>query len=191
MQLRLTRCHCTAPFLPQILHAPADVDALAQQLHNRLQAVLACQVGRLDTSYRALLAAVHAGHAEGAKQQPAQEAALRAALQRYFEDPAVSGVGGSSKTGMDALLLDTQGLPLKRADAALLQAARAVLRRNREQAGPALTGRALARILHGVSSPAFPPDSWRKRMGAFWGSHEHTDFGAVLKAAEIVARDDA
>lgn len=174
----------------QILHAPADVNALAQQLHDRLQAVLACQVARLDTSYRALLVAVHAGHAEGAEQQPAQEAALRAALQRYFEDPAVSNGVGGSKTS-DPLLLDTQGLPLKRADAALLQAARAVLRRNREQAGPALTGRALARILHGVSSPAFPPDSWRKRMGAFWGSHEHTDFGAVLKAAEIVSRDDA
>lgn len=109
-----------------------------------------------------------------------------------------SGSGGrDSRSGSgngsghpSSLILDTAGLPLKPAGPALLTAARAVLRSNREQAGPALTGRALARILHGVGSPAFPPDAWHKRMGAFWGSQGHVDFGAVLRAAEIVVRGE-
>lgn len=199
---------------PQILHTPADLDGLAERVHARLAAVLSCQVERLDVSYRALMAAVQAGQAAmgGAEeQQAAQEAALRQALERYFDEGQAgggSGDGGSAPPNSSAalegaaapggqphtaaaLLLDTAGLPLKRAEPALLGAARAVLRRNREQAGPELSGRALARILHGVGSPAFPPDPWGKRMGAFWGSQMHVDFAAVLKAAEIVTRDDA
>lgn len=182
--------------MPQILHTPADLDALAQQVHERLAAVLGCQVARLDTSYRALAAAVAAGQAAAAaeEQQEAQEVALRAAVERYFDEEDSSGGGrqqaGGGVTEGGALLLDVAGLPLKRAEPALLQATRAVLRRNREQAGPPLTARALARILHGVGSPAFPSDAWGKRMGAFWGSQCQVDFAAVLKAAEIVVRND-
>ena len=199
----------------QILHTPTDLDSLAQRVHDRLASVLACQVARLDVSYRALDAARQAGQAAAAageeRQHQAQEDALRAAVERYFDDAAdatssrgqpgapegaakaAEGSHGTSSScsSSASLLLDTQGLPLKRPEPSLLQAARAVLRRNREQAGPALSGRALARILHGVGSPAFKPDPWHKRMGAFWGSQAHVDFGAVLAAAAIVGRDEA
>lgn len=203
----------TAAFLcaAQILHTPPDLDSLAQQVHSRLQAVLACQVSRLDTSYRALAAAAAAGTAAGQAGKggdaaaEAQEAALRAAVQRYFEgehgaEPASSAAQGTAApahggaAGSRAacpLLLDTAGLPLRPTTPALLTAARAALRSNREQAGPALSGRALARILHGVGSPSFPSDAWQKRMGAFWGSQQLVDFGAVLRAAEIVVRGEA
>lgn len=214
---------CAAPASPpQILHNPPDLDALARQVHSRLQAVLACQVSRLDTSYRALAAAVAAGTAAGQAGKggeaaaEALEATLRAAVQRYFEEE--QGAGGSSPaaavereggcagaapaSGSTAapaagsrsacpLLLDTAGLPLRPTTPALLTAARAALRSNREQAGPALSGCALARILHGVGSPAFPSNAWQKRMGAFWGSQQLVDFGAVLRAAEIVVRSEA
>ena len=165
-------------------------------MHTRLVAVLACQVARLDTSYRSLKAAFDVGQvtAVGAGEaQAAQELALRQAIEQYFEaqqDGWLPGVAVDTSTAAQ-LLLDTAGLPLKRAEPALLQAARAALRRNREQAGPALSGRALARILHGVGSPAFPTADWKKRMGAFWGSQEHVDFAAVFKASEIVVRSDA
>lgn len=109
--------------------------------------------------------------------------------------PAASGAPSAAPAAAPSwsatLMLDTAGLPLKRVEGSLLQAARAVTRRNREQAGPALPARALARILHGVGSPGFPTDAWAKRMGAFWGSQALVDFGAVLRAAEIVVRDDA
>jgi ATP-dependent DNA helicase Q4 len=168
----------------EILQCPTNLDALAQQVHDRLALVLGCQVARLDASYRAMAAAVRLqGHA--------QEAALREAVERYFDEQDGAGSrAGQQTAAKDALQLDTQGLPLRRAEPALLQAARAVLRRNREQGGPTLTARALARILHGVGSPAFAPDAWGKRMGAFWGSQSSLDFAAVLTAAEIVLRDD-
>lgn len=51
------------------------------------------------------------------------------------------------------------------------------------QGGP-LTGRAIARILHGVSSPAFPTKQWSKC--GFWGRYVDVDFGAVQKTAEKV-----
>ncbi len=167
----------------QIVHSPVDLDVLAQQVHDRLALVLGCQVARLDTSYRAIAAAAQLQGQE-------QEAALREAVERYFDEE--DGAGGSAaqqSAASGAFQLDTHGLPLRQAEPALLQAARAVLRRNREQAGPALSARALARILHGVGSPAFPPDAWSKRMGAFWGGHSSVDFAAVFKAAEIVLRD--
>lgn len=175
---------CLAYSLMQILHSPADLDALAQQVHNRLALVLDCQVARLDTSYRAIAAVAQL-------QGSAQEAALREAVERYFDAGDGASSDADQPAASDARQLGTQGLPLRQAEPALLQAARAVLRRNREQAGPALTARALARILHGVGSPAFPPDVWSKRMGAFWGSHANVDFAAVLKAAEITLRDNA
>ncbi|KAI3428841.1 hypothetical protein D9Q98_007658 [Chlorella vulgaris] len=190
----------------EILHKPAELDHLAQQVHERLAAVLACQVSRLDVSYRALNAAVRAGQAAVAESEVAAEGALRAAVEQYFEQQGAGPGGGDSSAAAAAgtpsvgpygeaaagsvLMLGTEGLPLKCADPALLQAARAVLRRNREQAGCTLSARALARILHGLSSPGFPSDAWSKRMGAFWGSQALVDFAAVLKAAEIVLRDD-
>lgn len=192
---QLTACPITLPsshWRPsgaplQILHSPADLDVLARQVHDRLALVLGCQVARLDTSYRVIATAAQL-------QGQAQEAALRQAVERYFDEE--DGAGSNSvqqpaagDAGNNALQLDTQGLPLRQAEPALIQAARSVLRRNREQAGPALTVRALARILHGVGSPAFPTDVWSKRMGAFWGSHAGVDFAAVLKAAHIVLRD--
>ena len=171
----------------QVLRQPACLDTLAEQVLDRLTVVLACQVARLDTCYRGLAAAT------AADEGPAtQEAALRGAIERYFDGEAPVGVAGglAAALGASPLALDTAGLPLRRAEPALLQAAQAVVRRNREQAGPSLSARALARILHAVGTPAFPGDAWSKRMGAFWGSHAATDFAAVLKAAEIALRAD-
>ncbi|XP_012935837.1 ATP-dependent DNA helicase Q4 [Aplysia californica] len=45
-----------------------------------------------------------------------------------------------------------------------------------------LTGRAIARILHGIASPCFPADVWG-RVRRFWRAHLHTDFNIVLKEA--------
>jgi hypothetical protein len=171
----------------EVVHAPEDLDMLAGTVHRRLSTMLAFQVGRLDTSYRAFAAAA------AERQLPvAQEAALRAAIEQYFdgaeEAPPAAGPGAE---GQAAASLDLRGLPLRPADAGLLQATRAVLRRNQEQGGGALTPCMLARILHGTGSPALPRDQWTKRMGAFWGSHRSTDFIHVLNAARIACRPPA
>ena len=51
--------------------------------------------------------------------------------------------------------------------------------------GKAAGGLALARILHGLHSPAFPREQW-SRCG-FWGRYADVDFDAVLEVAEAEA----
>lgn len=100
-----------------------------------------------------------------------------------------TGAGGSSCCSQLLQALDVAGLPLRPGGPALLHAARAVLRRNAEQAGPALGPLGLARVLHGLGSPAAPAAASAKLMGSFWGCHAASDFGVVLRAAEIACRD--
>ncbi len=50
--------------------------------------------------------------------------------------------------------------------------------------GCRLTGRAVARIMHGMASPAFPADQWSKC--GFWCRYTDMDFGAVQRLAERV-----
>lgn len=166
---------------------------------------------RLDTSYRAFAAAA------ALAPQPQQEAALRAAIAAYFEQPeagpeaaqsgaaaaAAGAAAGRADDGaapaaaggegsLSALLagLDASSLPLKSASPALLHAARAVLRRVAEQrSGGTLGALGLARVLHGLGSPAAPGPATAKLMGSFWGCHAATDFATVLRAAEIAVRD--
>ena len=165
----------------EVLQAPGGgLDQLAADLHARLAATLACQVARLDTSYRTLAVAATVDGSSSSTQ--GREQALRQAVASYFNSRA------ADHSDRGSLQLDVAGLPLRRADGGLLQAAKAVVRINREQDGPELTARAVARILHGISSPAFPSDVWCKRMGAFWSSQLAVDFGAVHKAAELALK---
>jgi ATP-dependent DNA helicase Q4 len=167
----------------RVVTPPGDLDLLAGTVHRRLTAMLCCQVQRLDTSYRAFAGAA-------AETQPAaQEAVLRAAIEQYFDgQDDTPAVDSAAEEGHFGACVSVQGLPLRPANQELLHAARAVLRRNQEQAGGELTACMLARILHGTGSPALPRDQWSKRMGAFWGSHKTTDFASVLNAARIACR---
>jgi hypothetical protein len=162
----------------ELLNTPKDLPALAALLHNRLRQVLDFQVSRLDTSYSAFAAAAAAGHGNA----EVQEATLRSAIDKYFQDEAA--VEGLGKEG--GLAFARSDLPLQRSSPQLLTAVRAVVQRNEQQGGPALTAEALARILHGLGSATFPASLWMKRMGPFWGSLSTSDFAAVLAAARLV-----
>ena len=48
--------------------------------------------------------------------------------------------------------------------------------------GKALTGRAAARVMHGLQSPAFPWKEWHGHR--CWGQHKATDFERVRELAE-------
>ena len=53
----------------------------------------------------------------------------------------------------------------------------------RASAAPAaLTGRAIARILHCIHSPAFPKKDWEKTR--FWGLYRGVDFGVLRRIAD-------
>lgn len=48
--------------------------------------------------------------------------------------------------------------------------------------GAQMTGRAIARILHGLQSSAFPAAQWKKC--GYWARYVDVDFDAVLAIAE-------
>jgi len=163
-------------------------ERLAGVLLKRLQVMQGCQVGRLDATYRALQAALQVRGGE-----EAQEGILRDAIDKYFQQgpPPEEGMEGGSSSAALLLQTDTKDLPLKQADLALLNAARAVLRKEKELGGGELSARAVARILHGIRGGGvrLKDDKTQKRMGVFWGSWSNADFAAVLQAAEMAIRE--
>ena len=50
-----------------------------------------------------------------------------------------------------------------------------------------LSGRAIARIFQGISSPCFPAETWG-RVRRFWRSHLNTDFNQIrlLATKELI-----
>ena len=46
----------------------------------------------------------------------------------------------------------------------------------------AITGRAIARIFHGIASPCFPAITWG-RVRRYWRSHLNVDFNEIMKLA--------
>ena len=168
----------------EILRQPEDLEEMKDSLHARLSTMLRCQVARLDTSYRSLAAAVVS------TSQEQQEATLREALEEYFARQEVAGLAGGGVVDPCAPL-DLVGLPLRHEPENMLQAAKAALRRNKEQGGPSMTSMALARVLHGTGSAAIPRDVWSKRMGAFWGTMKNVDFTAVVRICRVACNSFA
>lgn len=144
----------------QLLRVPADVDALAAALAERLTAAERCQVGKLDAMYSALLAA------ESCQAAPERERTLRGCIAAYFDAP--EDAEGSATPEV-----------VKSSSIHLLGDVRALLR----EAGDVLTsGRLVARVLHGLANAHISTDVWRKH--ASWGRYAAVDFGVVARVAQ-------
>jgi ATP-dependent DNA helicase Q4 len=166
----------------EILRQPPRLEDLADSIHARLSTMLRCQVARLDTVYRTLSTAM--SH----NAQILQESSLREALEEYFARQEAAGLALTGGVVDSCAALDLQGLPLRHAPESMLQAAKAALRRNKEQGGPSMSPMFLARVLHGMGSASMPRDMWCKRMGAFWGNMKNVDFTAVVKVCTLACK---
>jgi ATP-dependent DNA helicase Q4 len=155
---------------------------------------VASSVSRLDAAYAAV-----AGAALYAGDSAAQEAHLRGAIRDYFgqcdEAAAAAGAAATGAAGAAAMEVEVDGegeLPwggaspvqrpapeqLKRILRAFLHSEAARLR----AVGPdKLSGLAVARMLAGLASPAFPADSWRRVTE--WGRLQAVDFPLLVAAA--------
>ena len=160
---------------------PKDPRPLAVALANHLDAVERSAVRKLDTVYAALETAANAEDDE------AQGAVLRAALERYL---GAGGGGGDDGRSRDEKADEDDALDLGGAIAS--EAPRDLVRDVREllthrtggKAGGAgcMSARAVARVLHGLGSPAFPAQEWRRN--ALWERHAEVDFAVVKRVAE-------
>lgn len=159
----------------EILQQPAEPRALGRQLAAKLAAVEAANVARVDAVYRLLAGAA------GLHEQGQQEAAVRAGVTSYFsgvvQEPGpplpLRAESGQLESDIAAVLVDHD--------------------RSRHSAlaggsvGPALTRRAVARILQGLGSPGFPADRWSRAV--YWRAYQDVDFDRLMRAADAKIRE--
>ena len=160
----------------EILRAPpADLRPLASALAAHLAAVERSAVHKLDTVYAAL------ERAANAEDDHAQSASLRGTLEAYLR-----GAGpGSAETPSG---VDLSGVIAADAPRGLAADVRELLtHRSGGKAGGAgcMSARAVARVLHGLGSPAYPAAEWRRKekAGNLWEKHSKVDFGAIVRVA--------
>lgn len=150
----------------EIRSDPENKRSLAQRLCERLSGIEQEGLGRLESLRDMVERAEEAGSAEEA------EAVIKSGIRDYFEG---EGPQSAQRRGADA----PNPKFISRDARVFIQGNRHLLRR--QKGSPMLTGRAIARIMQGISSPAYPATTWGRNT--LWGRYMDTDFEVLLKAA--------
>ncbi|KAG5236488.1 ATP-dependent DNA helicase family protein [Salix suchowensis] len=147
-----------------IVEVPGDFCSLSRQLTKWLLEVECFKVRKLDAMFNAAICAVN----DCEKMQGCHGTQHAPCLQRkildYFKDDGRHDI--PSKT--------EQSSPFLRADIK-------VFLQGNSQAK--FTPRAIARIMHGIASPAYPSTTWSRTH--FWGRYTQIDFQVVMEAAKV------
>ncbi|KAK4357596.1 hypothetical protein RND71_023206 [Anisodus tanguticus] len=147
-----------------IMEVPKDICSLATWLTKWLSEVESCKVRKMDTMYDAAVFAAEAcDKVHGCRSNQQHTPCLQRKIAEYFvsgtEVDVPKKIGGSSRF----LTADIK---------VFLQC----------NSHAKFTPRAIARILHGIASPAFPSSVWSRTH--FWGRYMQTDFKAITEAAK-------
>ncbi|KAL9263022.1 ATP-dependent DNA helicase Q-like 5-like protein [Drosera capensis] len=151
-----------------IKEAPEDLCSLSAQITKWLSDVESSKLRRLDTMFNAAISAAKTCKNTGC--HGAQHTAcLRKKITSYF----------SEESDNDSPIHTSQSSPFLRADI-------------KGNSHAKFTPRAIARIMHGIGSPAYPSATWSKSH--FWGRYTQMDFKEVMEAAKaelmyLVAKD--
>ncbi|GAB2214356.1 hypothetical protein Droror1_Dr00018699 [Drosera rotundifolia] len=155
-----------------INEAPEDLCSLSAQITKWLSEVESSKLRRLDTMFNAVVYAAKTCKDTGC--HGAQHTAcLQKKMTSYF----------SEESENDSPIRTSQSGPFLRADIKVF------LQGNSHAK---FTPRAVARIMHGIGSPAYPSATWSKSH--FWGRYTQMDFKEVMEAAKaelmnVVAKD--
>ncbi|KDP26760.1 hypothetical protein JCGZ_17918 [Jatropha curcas] len=141
---------------------PKDFCSLSAQLTRWLSEIESYKVRKLDAMFNAAAFAVN----DCEKMQGCNDAHHTPCLQRkimdYFKEDGTH----------DILNKMCQSSPFLRADVKVFL---------QSNSHAKFTPRAIARIMHGIPSPAYPSTTWSKSH--FWGRYTHIDFPVVMEAA--------
>ncbi|XP_057852289.1 ATP-dependent DNA helicase Q-like 5 isoform X1 [Cryptomeria japonica] len=146
------------------LKVPEDICSLTKSITSRLAEVEVSKIQKIDAMYTAAMNAV-----KYSKQYDGSGISLQHSyLQRITEDYF------NSENCLDATLSNRIQVssPFLRADIKVLLQSNTHLN---------FTPRAVARVMHGISSPAYPSAVWSKNH--FWGRYSKVDFNVVKEAA--------
>ncbi|KAI4373796.1 hypothetical protein MLD38_011876 [Melastoma candidum] len=146
-----------------ILEHPKDVCSLSAQMKKWLSEVGNCKVQKLDAMCNAVKFALDGCDKSQGCSGTNHTSCLQRKIVEYFERDC-------------ALDLPIQ----KSVSSTFLRADIKVFLQSNSHAK--LTPRAVARIMHGIASPAYPSSTWAKTH--FWGRYSHVDFHMVIEAAK-------
>nr|KYP52969.1 ATP-dependent DNA helicase Q4 [Cajanus cajan] len=147
----------------RIIEVPADLLSLSADITRWLSDVENCKVGKMDAMFNAAYFALNLCD----KMQGCSGADHTPCLQRKILD-YFSGVDNA-----DICKKIGQSSPFLRADIKVFLQSNSQAR---------FTPRAVARIMHGIASPAYPSTAWSKTH--FWGRYTKIDFKVVMEAAK-------
>ncbi|VVA92797.1 unnamed protein product [Arabis nemorensis] len=150
-------------FCYTILEFPRDMCSLSSHLTKWLTEIETCKVRKLDIMSSAAVAAINVSDTPELTSGAKQTLSLQSRISEYF----------NGDENCDTPSRTTQNCAFLRADIKVF------LQSNRQAK---FTPRAIARIMHGVGSPAFPNSIWSKTH--FWGRYISIDFGAIMEAAQ-------
>ncbi|KAJ7562723.1 hypothetical protein O6H91_03G081900 [Diphasiastrum complanatum] len=157
-------------FCFSVLEVPEDKCSLAHTVTSQLNQAEKSKVQKLDAMYMvASTAAMMFNELNNVRDSEAvvrQEVLLQRNIKNYFEMSEVS--------------LACSSLPsfLKSSSLFLRADIKVFLRSHPDEN---FSGRAIARIFHGLGSPAYPSANWSRNH--FWGRYVDTDFHAIMEAA--------
>ncbi|KNA16151.1 hypothetical protein SOVF_091870 [Spinacia oleracea] len=146
-----------------IVHVPEDVCSLATQMTKWLSEIECCKVRKLDVMFNAATFAVKSCERTNGCDVVQHTACLQKMTSEYFSEENISDFPTKIK----------QNSPFLRADIKVFL----------QGSGAKFTPRAVARIMHGIASPAYPSANWSKTH--FWGRYTNVDFNVVMEAAKL------
>jgi ATP-dependent DNA helicase Q4 len=168
-QMQVVHCRLKDPALCyRIYSEPKNKRALAQQISNRLRDISKEGRHKLDCLYKIVTTPKEE---EGPPES--EDTLLKASIRSYFEQDKMEATGVQEDSSASNHKFISRDIRV------FIQGNQHLLKR--QKLAPVLTGRAIARIMHGLSSTAYPPFHWRRNT--MWARYADVDFDALLKAA--------
>ena len=148
-----------------IRQPPKDIIPLATALADHCRDIEACSVGKIDALYIAM------DNAANAENEDAQGELLRTCLAEYLDENTDMLPSPPDVVKCESTLLGPDVKTL-------------LAHRSGGKGGGSgmMSARAVARILHGLNSPAFPSKEWARHHT--WKRHNDVDFSVILARAE-------
>lgn len=146
-----------------IVHVPEDLCALATQMTKWLSEIECSKVRKLDVMFNAATFAINSCERMNGCDVVQHTTCLQMMISEYFSEENLNDFPSKIK----------QNSPFLRADIKVFL----------QSSGAKFTPRAVARIMHGIASPAYPSATWSKTH--FWGRYTHVDFNVVMEAAKL------
>ncbi|KAK8370394.1 hypothetical protein V6Z11_A01G173600 [Gossypium hirsutum] len=147
----------------KIVKVPSDFCSLTELLTRWLLDIENCKVWKLDAMYSSAVFAVDTCEKTHDCNVAQQTTYLQERISDYFR----------GDNNLDVLDKMGQNSPFLRADIKVFLQSNSNVK---------FTPRAIARIMHGIGSPAYPSSIWSRTY--FWGRYIQIDFKAVMNAAK-------